>query len=83
MKPAIVDVPVGAPDRGRALPGVAETPPVVAPRRGRPEMGDPLDVLAGQQEGESRGRRITKVVVPPAECASSVPPCESTISWAM
>ena len=30
-----------------------------------------------------RGRRITKVVVPSAECASSVPPCESTIWWAM
>jgi hypothetical protein len=30
-----------------------------------------------------RGRRITNVVVPAAECASSVPPCESTIWRAM
>jgi serine/threonine protein kinase len=31
----------------------------------------------------ARGRRITKVVVPSTECASSVPPCESTIWRAM
>ena len=37
----------------------------------------------GSPGGWRRGRRITKVVVPSAERASSVPPCESTICCAM
>ena len=38
--------------------------------------------LAGDYAGP-RGKRITKVVVPPSERASSVPPCEITIWRAM
>ena len=43
---------------------------------------DGVPDLAADYTGP-RGKRITKVVVPPSERASSVPPCEITIWRAM
>ena len=58
--------------------------PAKAPRAARLQEAASTSLLALLWRSIARrGRRMTKVVVPPAEFTSSVPPCESTIWWAM